>query len=66
MERYYFEYPPFEGAINILTEEEYWEELPPNYHYERVTVGDGEDYDSVEAMEAYVARQNADFQHERT
>jgi hypothetical protein len=54
---FHLEYPPFScDPINILTDEEFWQELPANHHYETVTVPG--DFRSVEELEAWVAREN--------
>lgn len=36
---YWLEFPPFSSdQVTVLTNDEYWGELPPNHHYERIEV----------------------------
>ena len=36
---YWLEFPAFAcDNVTVLTNDEYWQELPPNCHYERVEV----------------------------
>ena len=56
---YYLEYPPFSSdGITILTQHEYWQDLPANYHYERVVVGEGGEYASGKELEAWINKEN--------
>jgi hypothetical protein len=58
-ESYYLEYPPFSSDdITILTKEEFAQDLPANYRYERVVVG-GAEFPTLEALENWVAQENA-------
>jgi hypothetical protein len=54
---FHLEYPPFSrDPITILSDKQFWQDLPANHHYETVTVPG--DYATVEELEAWVAEQN--------
>ena len=56
---YHLQYPPFSNEpIEILTDTQFWGDLPANHHYEQVKVGEGGDYPTFDALQAYVSKQN--------
>jgi len=56
---YHLEYPPFSyDSVRILTEEEFWQDLSANHHYETVEVGEGQEFATLADLEAHVRTLN--------